>query len=259
LFSQVLFTLALLVASVSAKPTAEAEAKADPFWAINPAVRVYPQVATTPYHTDEEANCHIEFETIMTKFCKPTFQVKCTKEQYPQQTIELEKVCKEIVDVACGLHKHPYPDQSVPAVPSQESSVHIHDVEGNVVTDEATTAVQAGIPYIGGYIPYHLQPQARHHCHNVKRDYCYTVPVVKDVSSEVDNCHVEQGSECSDSEHNVPKWVCKHDPGVAPVEIAQFQVPAAIAPEVVPVAAPVPVAAAPVQFKYVPTQVFYGK
>jgi hypothetical protein len=235
--------------SCAAKPTAEA--KADPFWAVN--LMVYPQVATNPYHLPQEADCHIEYEDIKSEFCEPTFDVKCEKERYPQQTIDLKQVCKEIVDVSCGLHSHPNSDQGIysPASPGQEGSEHSHGAEGNVVIDDATEAVQTGLPYIGGYISYDLQPQARHHCHNVKRDYCYTVPVVRDVNSKVNSCHVEQGSKCSERVNRVAKMICKHDPN-------NF-VPAEVAPVVAPVAPTVPVATAPTQFKYVPTQVFYGR
>ena len=49
----------------------------------------------------------------------------------------------------------------------------------------ATASTVAGTPYIGGFVPYQLRTLASQHCHEVKKEYCYMVPRVRDVDREV--------------------------------------------------------------------------
>ena len=48
----------------------------------------------------------------------------------------------------------------------------------------ATASTVAGTPYIGGFVPYQLRTLASQHCHEVKKEYCYMVPRVRDVDRE---------------------------------------------------------------------------
>ena len=49
----------------------------------------------------------------------------------------------------------------------------------------ATASTVVGTPYIGGFVPYQLRTLASQHCHEVKEEYCYMVPRVRDVDREV--------------------------------------------------------------------------
>ena len=134
-------------------------------------------------------SCRVGFEKIETKFCEPTFEIKCERQKQPSQTIDLKRECHEVPTVVCGSHRHPSDDQDgvLPAVPGEHGSHHGHDADGNVVFDAATATAStaAGTPYIGAYVPYQLRNLASQHCHEVAKEYCYMVPTVRDVDREV--------------------------------------------------------------------------
>ena len=54
-----------------------------------------------------------------------------------------------------------------------------------------------------------------HQCHNVQRDYCYTIPVIEQEEGTVPKCHVETKADCKDTEikvdifENLTWWFCK--------------------------------------------------
>ena len=73
------------------------------------------------------------------------------------------------------------------AAPGEDGTQHGHDSAGNVVFDAASATASTaatGAPYIGGFVPYQLRTLASQHCHEVKKEYCYMVPRVRDVDRE---------------------------------------------------------------------------
>ena len=156
---------------------------ANPLW-------VYPY---SPYGTTVRTaaapTCRESFQEIKTKYCEPTFQIVCDRYKQPSQTIDLKRECTEVPSIVCGSHKHEGDDffPISPAAPGEDGTQHGHDSEGNVVFDaaSATASTVAGTPYIGGFVPYQLRTLASQHCHEVKKEYCYMVPRVRDVDREV--------------------------------------------------------------------------
>ncbi len=55
------------------------------------------------YHAPGDANCRVELVPINTQQCIPTYNIVCEEEDVTVEKIAYEKVCKDIVDVACGL------------------------------------------------------------------------------------------------------------------------------------------------------------
>ena len=161
-------------------------AKPQPLWVHRP--YALPPPSPLVY----SPSCSVAFEKIETKFCEPTFEIKCERQKQPSQTIDLKRECHDVPTVVCGSHKHPSDDQEggsgvLPAVPGEHGSHHGHDAEGNVVFDaaSATASTVTGAPYIGAYVPYQLRTLASQHCHKVTKEYCYMVPTVRDVDREV--------------------------------------------------------------------------
>ncbi len=232
---EILFQAFIILAALVA--SACAEGKADPQWITSyvsggasplvyaPAyVQPQPQPAVV-YHTHEEANCHVEYEIFKTEHCEPKYDIVCEKERHPSQTIDLKKVCKPIVDVMCGMQE---PVEQPAAV-----------VEG----ETATAAYPASaVPYIVANVA-----KFYHHCHDVTRDYCYVVPVIREVNKQVDSCYVVTKANCRDTVRRVAKTVCNHDPAdIAAAEAAAAAEPVVAVPaqvvdnSVVKLAAPVP-------------------
>ena len=164
----------LLVAGVYAKPQ---------YLPVYPTVPVIPTV----YHTDEQANCKLEYVDINRLECKPRYDIVCTDEQKLVDQIKYRKICKTIVDVICGSHDQP---------------VKVGQITQNLP---------------GTNRPSEATPEAyhnffRHNCYDVPKDYCYAEPYVEAAEQETPVCHVETKAECEEVTTKVPKYVCNHEP-----------------------------------------------
>ena len=127
------------------------------------------------YHSEAEADCHEEVELIDNQSCRPYYEIKCVEEEISVEEIVYQKKCREIVDVVCG--------------------------PPNKVNDDDDEQEKALIKLLAG-------PELRHNCHDVKREHCYTMPVVQEVRRPAEKCHVVTRVRCNPKVDTVKKIVC---------------------------------------------------
>merc|ERR1712048_311109 len=139
------------------------------------------------------------------------------------EEITYEKRCKEVVNKHCG-HVAPH---------------------GLIVKREAEADAEAGVPLLHAGLPYAgyagIAPFAHHAvaipapvtktietpCTEVKTEHCVDVPIIKEVVTPVETCHVVTKVDCTPAVHSIPKVTCEagttevthHVPVAAPVAV----------------------------------------
>lgn len=223
MLSKVLFFSCLVAASYAA-PTAdaEAEAEADPQLLLGgglvgagllgaPAGLGLGAVAA-PYGLAAAAipgpvpaplavapNCAIEHEDLVTQVCTPRAETVCETKEVIAQTVEYEKLCKEVTSKHCA-------NLGAPVV----------GLPGHVVAKrEAEAEADAYYGYAGHAVGYAHVPAVVAHeetitspCHEVVSEHCVDNPKIVEVPTPIEQCHVVHLVDCVDHVQKIPKTVC---------------------------------------------------
>ncbi len=134
-----------------------------------------------------EPVCEEQVELIESQSCKPYYEFKCMTEDITVEEIKYEKRCKDIVDVVCGNNDV-----------DQEEKYEDDSEEEN----EETTLLKLLIGFRSN-----VGPSPRR-CHEVPREHCYTMPVVREVKRPADKCYVVTRVKCDPKTDAVKKVVC---------------------------------------------------
>ena len=165
--------------------------------------------------------CTPSTEEIEIQSCAPTSDKVCKTEDVASQEITYEKRCKEVINKQCAHIGH----------------------AGLIIKREAEAEAEAdpepfyaGLPTIAGVAPFahapvahaapvvapvaHSIPQAvtkkiEAPCTEVVTEHCVDVPIVKEVVTPVETCHVVTKVTCTPAVHSIPKVTC--EPGTAEI------------------------------------------
>lgn len=216
MLSKVLFFSCLLAVSYAA-PTAdaEAEAEADPQLLLGgglvgagllgaPAVAAGLGAVAAPYGLAAAAipgpipapvavapNCAIEHEELVTQVCTPRAETVCETKEVIAQTVEYEKLCKEVTSKHCANLGAPV-------------SVVKREAEADAYYGYAGHAVgYAHVPAVVAHEETITSP-----CHEVVSEHCVDNPKIVDVPTPIEQCHVVHLVDCVDQVQQIPKTVC---------------------------------------------------
>jgi hypothetical protein len=222
MLSKVLFFSCLLAVSYAA-PTAdaeaEAEAEADPQLLLGgglvgagllgaPAVAAGLGAVAAPYGLAAAAipgpvpaplavapNCAIEHEELVTQVCTPRAETVCETKEVIAQTVEYEKLCKEVTSKHCANLGSPV------SVVKREAEA---DAEADPWYGYAGHAVgYAHVPAVVAHEETITSP-----CHEVVSEHCVDNPKIVEVPTPIEQCHVVHLVDCVDQVQKIPKTVC---------------------------------------------------
>jgi hypothetical protein len=222
MLSKVLFFSCLLAVSYAA-PTAdaeaEAEAEADPQLLLGgglvgagllgaPAVAAGLGAVAAPYGLAAAAipgpvpapvavapNCAIEHEDLVTQVCTPRAETVCETKEVVAQTVEYEKLCKEVTSKHCANLGSPV------SVVKREAEA---DAEADPWYGYAGHAVgYAHVPAVVAHEETITSP-----CHEVVSEHCVDNPKIVEVPTPIEQCHVVHLVDCVDQIQKIPKTVC---------------------------------------------------
>merc|ERR1712086_521670 len=154
------------------------------------------------------AACTPSTEEIEIQSCAPTAETICSTADVVSEEITYEKRCKEVVNKHCAHIGHA-------------------GLGGHVVKREADAEADAqvfgygGLHHGLGYAGYaHHAPVAvalpapvtktiETPCTEVSTEHCVDVPIVKEVVTPVETCHVVTKVICTPAVHSIPKVTCE--------------------------------------------------
>merc|ERR1711997_1419586 len=167
--------LCLLASVAQAAPKPDA----DPFYGVGP-YAINPPV------------CNVETEDFELQNCVPTAERTCSTADVASEEITYEKRCKTVTSNVCpgGIGAG-----VLPVIKKREADPQFF---------------HAGIPH-------HVAPVAaatatvtvKHACHEVATEHCADVPIVKEVITPVETCHVVTKVTCTPTVEKLAKTVCK--------------------------------------------------
>merc|ERR1712161_120108 len=162
------------------------------------------------------AACTPSTEEIEIQSCAPTAETVCVTNDVVSEEITYEKRCKEVVNKHCAHIGH-----------AGLGYAHAGLV-GHVVKREADAEADAqvfgygglhhGLGYAGlhgGYahhavaIPAPVTKTIETPCTEVSTEHCVDVPIVKEVVTPVETCHVVTKVTCTPAVHSIPKVTCE--------------------------------------------------
>ena len=167
--------------------------------------------------------CTPSTEEIEIQSCAPTSDKICKTEDVASQEITYEKRCKEVINKQC-------------AHIGQSGLIIKREAEAVAEAEADPEAFYAGLPTIAGIAPFahapvahaapvvapvaHSIPQAvtkkiEAPCTEVVTEHCVDVPIVKEVVTPVETCHVVTKVTCTPAVHSIPKVTC--EPGTAEI------------------------------------------
>jgi len=238
--------LALLAAAAVAAPTADAEAEADPeadpeaFYALHgyypqtyavagaaPAA-VAPVAAPLPYTAP---NCVHETVDLVTNVCTPRAETVCMTKDVVSEEITTEKVCKEVVSTICDAapaaygawgkkKRSPTPEAEAEAEADPEAYYALHGHYPSWYAGAAAIAPAAVAPAAVAPVAYHAPAYAavaathqvahtiKTACHEVTTEHCVDNPIIKEVVTPIEQCHVVTKVTCEPVTNALPKTVC---------------------------------------------------
>merc|ERR1712238_390347 len=158
------------------------------------------------------AACTPSTEEIEIQSCAPTAETICSTADVVSEEITYEKRCATVVNKHCA----------------QIGGYAHHGLVGHVVKREADAQVfgygglHHGLGYAGlhGGYAHHAAPVAvalpapvtktiETPCTEVSTEHCVDVPIVKEVVTPVETCHVVTKVVCTPAVHSIPKITCE--------------------------------------------------
>ena len=221
-----------------AEAVAEAEADPEPFYAGLPTIASVAPFAHAPVahglgYAGGSITSHVptactpSTEEIEIQSCAPTSDKICKTEDVASQEITYEKRCKEVINKQCAHIGH-----SGLIIKREAEAV----AEAVAEAEADPEPFYAGLPTIAGVAPFahapvahaapvvapvaHSIPQAvtkkiEAPCTEVVTEHCVDVPIVKEVVTPVETCHVVTKVTCTPAVHSIPKVTC--EPGTAEI------------------------------------------
>merc|ERR1712156_1173014 len=153
--------------------------------------------------------CTPSTEEIKIQSCAPRAENICSTADVVSEEITYEKRCKEVVNKHCA------------GVVGHAGLIVKREAEA-----EADAQILAGLPLAHGVAPYahaafaapapvaYAVPQAvtktiETPCTEVKTEHCVDVPIIKEVVTPVETCHVVTKVDCTPAVHSIPKVTCE--------------------------------------------------
>merc|ERR1712108_33608 len=154
-------------------------------------------------------DCVPSTEEIEIQSCAPRAENICSTADVVSEEITYEKRCKEVVNKHCA------------GVVGHAGLIVKREAEA-----EADAQILAGLPLAHGVAPYahaafaapapvaYAVPQAvtktiETPCTEVKTEHCVDVPIIKEVVTPVETCHVVTKVDCTPAVHSIPKVTCE--------------------------------------------------
>merc|ERR1711971_1312265 len=157
------------------------------------------------------AACTPSTEEIEIQSCAPTAENVCVTNDIASEEIEYEKRCKEVVNKHCA-HIGGYAHAGL---------------VGHVVKREADAEADAQVFGYGGLhhglgyagyahpasvavaLPAPVTKTIETPCTEVSTEHCVDVPIVKEIVTPVETCHVVTKVTCTPAVHAIPKVTCE--------------------------------------------------
>ena len=172
------------------------------------------------------AACTPSTEEIEIQSCAPTAETVCKTEDVVSEEITYEKRCKEVVNKHCA-HIAPYAAHPGLIVKREAEAEADAQVLGYAGLPHAGLVAHAGIaPYAAHAvaIPAPITKTIETPCTESTTEHCVDVPIVKEVVTPVETCHVVTKVVCTPAVHTIPKVTC--EAGVT--EIVEHPAPVAV-------------------------------
>merc|ERR1712086_922027 len=152
------------------------------------------------------AACTPSTEEIEIQSCAPTAETICSTADVVSEEIDYEKRCLEVVNKHCAHIGH-----------AGLGYAHAGLV-GHAVKREADAEADAQVFGYGGYahhapvavaLPAPVTKTIETPCTEVSTEHCVDVPIVKEVVTPVETCHVVTKVICTPAVHSIPKVTCE--------------------------------------------------
>merc|ERR1712156_412242 len=155
--------------------------------------------------------CTPSTEEIEIQSCAPRAENVCTTEDVVSEEITYEKRCKEVVNKHCAgvlghaglIVKREAEAEADPQFLAGLPYAHAG------VAPYAHAAIAAPIAPVAYAVPEPVVKTIETPCTEVKTEHCVDVPIIKEIVTPVETCHVVTKVDCTPAVHSIPKVTCE--------------------------------------------------
>merc|ERR1739844_843136 len=146
------------------------------------------------------AACTPSTEEVEIQSCAPTAENVCSTADVVSEEITYEKRCKEVVNKHCAhVGGYAHAGLIVKREADAEADAQVFGYGG----------LHHGLGYAGYALPAPVTKTIETPCTEVATEHCVDVPIVKEVVTPVETCHVVTKVVCTPAVHSIPKVTCE--------------------------------------------------
>merc|ERR1711971_1403769 len=146
------------------------------------------------------AACTPSTEEIEIQSCAPTAENVCSTADVVSEEITYEKRCKEVVNKHCAhVGGYAHAGLIVKREADAEADAQVFGYGG----------LHHGLGDAGYALPPPVTKTIETPCTEVATEHCVDVPIVKEVVTPVETCHVVTKVVCTPAVHSIPKVTCE--------------------------------------------------